>query len=94
MKKNIQVVNQLKALASKKACTPSQLAIAWVLKQGEDIIPIPGTKRVKYLEENLASLRVQLSDEEEAQIRKIVEDGDIGGLEPSPTSFVDTKEEA
>ena len=94
MKKNLKVVDQLKNIASKKGCTPSQLAIAWVLKQGDDIIPIPGTKRIKYLEENLASVKVELSDEEELEIRKIVQEGDIGGFETSPHTFVDTKEEA
>ena len=49
---NVKLVNQFKALADKKGCTISQLSLAWLLKQGDDIIPIPGTKKVKYLEEN------------------------------------------
>jgi aryl-alcohol dehydrogenase-like predicted oxidoreductase len=51
--KNIALVGEIQAIASEKGCTPSQLALAWVLAQGDDIVPIPGTKRRKYLEENL-----------------------------------------
>src|SRR5690606_7189347 len=50
--KNLEMVEKIKTLASEKGCTPAQLAIAWVLAQGRDIITIPGTKRIKYLEEN------------------------------------------
>ena len=51
-------------MAREKGCTPAQLALAWVLAQGEDIVPIPGTKRVRYLEENLGALAVRLGDDE------------------------------
>ncbi|KAH7201761.1 NADP-dependent oxidoreductase domain-containing protein [Fusarium oxysporum] len=54
--KNIQLVSQFKGLADKKGITTAQLAIAWLLKQGDDIIPIPGTKRIRYFEENWAAL--------------------------------------
>ncbi len=53
--KNVKLVSQFKELADKKGCTTSQLAIAWLMKQGDDIIPIPGTKKIKYLEENWGS---------------------------------------
>ncbi|KAJ4413890.1 hypothetical protein N0V82_008245 [Gnomoniopsis sp. IMI 355080] len=69
---NLRVVNQLKALAATKGCTAAQLAIAWLLKQGPHVLPIPGTKRIKYLEENVGALQVQLTDEEESQMRAIV----------------------
>jgi aryl-alcohol dehydrogenase-like predicted oxidoreductase len=69
---NVKIVKQLEAMAAKKGCTAAQLAIAWVLKQGPDFIPIPGTKRIKYLEENFGALKVELSDAEEAQMRTIV----------------------
>ncbi len=62
--KNLALVEKVKALAVSKGCTPSQLALAWVLAQGTDIVPIPGTKRIKYLEENVGALAVQLSAEE------------------------------
>ena len=51
----------MKELASEKGVTPAQLALAWVLAQGKDLVPIPGTKRLRYLEENMAALNVRLS---------------------------------
>ena len=62
--KNLDLVKKIEELAEAKGCKPSQLALAWVMAQGEDITPIPGTKRVKYLEENVAALDVTLSREE------------------------------
>ena len=60
-RKNLDLVRRVEEIAKEKACTPSQLALAWVLAQGEDIVPIPGTKRRKYLEENVGGLNVQLT---------------------------------
>ena len=95
--KNVKLVSQFKALADKKGCTTSQLAIAWLLKQGDDIIPIPGTKKLKYLEENWGSLDVHLTDEDEAEIRHFVEAAEIAGHYMPPQfesyTFTDTKEE-
>ena len=59
--RNLALVDQVKALAAEAGCTPGQLALAWVLARGEDIVPIPGTKRRKYLEENAGALAVKLS---------------------------------
>ncbi|PNY82702.1 aldo/keto reductase [Deinococcus koreensis] len=59
--KNLDLVAEVQAMAQDKGCTPSQLALAWVLAQGDDIVPIPGTKRVSYLEDNLGALDVSLS---------------------------------
>jgi aryl-alcohol dehydrogenase-like predicted oxidoreductase len=96
--KNIKLVGQFKALADKKGCTTSQLAIAWLLKQGDDVIPIPGTKKLKYLEENWGALDVHLTDEDEAEIRHFVETAEIAGHYMPPQfesyTFTDTKEEA
>jgi hypothetical protein len=94
---NVKVVSQFKALADKKGCTVSQLAIAWLLKQGDDIFPIPGTKKLKYLEENWGSLNVYLTDEEEAEIKAFVETAKLAGSS-QPVQFAaylfrDTKEE-
>lgn len=95
--KNVEVMRQFKSLADKKACTISQLALAWLLKQGDDIIPIPGTKKIKYLEENWGALDVDLTDEEEKEIRKFVETAQIAGGRLPPKYMkgilVDTKEE-
>jgi aryl-alcohol dehydrogenase-like predicted oxidoreductase len=65
---NMRIVAKLREIADEKGITPAQLALAWVLAQGDDIVPIPGTKRRKYLEENAAAADVELSDEELARI--------------------------
>lgn len=70
---NLKLVETLSAMAEKKGVTPGQLVLAWVLAQGEDFIPIPGTKRVKYLEENAKAVDVRLSSAEEREIRKEIE---------------------
>ena len=61
---NLHLAETVKAMAEEKGCTPAQLALAWVLAQGEDIVPIPGTRHIRYLEDNLGALDVQLSDED------------------------------
>ena len=65
---NQRVVSEVEKIAREKQCTPSQLALAWVLAQGDDLVPIPGTKRVKYLEENTAALEIRLSNEDLVRI--------------------------
>jgi aryl-alcohol dehydrogenase-like predicted oxidoreductase len=77
--RNLELVEKVKALAAGKGCTPSQLAIAWVLAQGEDIITIPGTKRIQYLEENIASENVHLSAEDLQSIEAIMPAGIAAG---------------
>jgi aryl-alcohol dehydrogenase-like predicted oxidoreductase len=62
--KNLQLVEQVKAIATEKGVTSSQLALAWLLAQGEDIVPIPGTKRRTYLEENVAATKINLTEQE------------------------------
>ncbi len=68
--KNLQIIEKVEKLASEKGCTPAQLALAWVLAQGSDVVPIPGTKKVQYLQENVQALSIKLSPEE---IRRIGE---------------------
>lgn len=70
-KKNLVLVEHIKELANQKGCKPSQLALAWLLAQGEDVIPIPGTKRIRYLEENIGAVDVQLTDSELQYINEI-----------------------
>ncbi|WP_422927839.1 aldo/keto reductase [Singulisphaera sp. PoT] len=77
--KNLELVKKIEDLAKTKGCTPSQLALAWVLAQGDDIIPIPGTKRAKYLDENLGALDVTLTPEELGQIDAILPFGATAG---------------
>lgn len=62
LRRNYQLVERVKEIAAAKGCTPAQLALAWVLAKGDDIVPIPGTKRRRYLEENLGALDVVLTD--------------------------------
>ena len=77
--KNLDLVALITRLAATKHCTPSQLALAWLLAQGDDIVPIPGTKRVKYLEENLAAVDVTLSADELRRIEEIAPKGVAAG---------------
>ena len=70
-KKNLNLVRQVETIARKKGCQPSQLALAWVLAQGKDIVPIPGTKRRKYLEENVGAVKVHLTSEDLRQIDEV-----------------------
>lgn len=74
---NADLVKQLSAFAQKKGCSVTQLALAWLLKQG--VFAIPGTRRVKYLEDNWAAASISLSDAEEAELRKFVESVQIAG---------------
>src|SRR5437867_6795876 len=78
--KNLDLVRHLEALAARRACKPSQLALAWVLAQGEDIVPIPGTKRRTYLEENAGALAVTLTREDLAAIDAVMPPGAAAGL--------------
>jgi aryl-alcohol dehydrogenase-like predicted oxidoreductase len=64
LEQNVQLVRVVEQLASTKGCTPGQLALAWILARGQDIVPIPGTKRRRYLEENLGALDVELTPED------------------------------
>lgn len=77
--RNLDVVAKVKELAGAKGATPAQLAIAWVLAQGEDVVPIPGTKRRKYLEANIAALGVQLSGDDLAAIEAVAPKGVAAG---------------
>jgi aryl-alcohol dehydrogenase-like predicted oxidoreductase len=78
--KNLALVAKVQELAQTLECTPSQLALAWVLAQGDDLVPIPGTKRVKYLEENVRALDVRLTPEHLAEIDAIFPAGAAAGL--------------
>ncbi len=70
-KKNLQLVDKVKELAKSKGVTPAQLALAWVLSQGEDIVPIPGTTKIKHIEENIKAADIKLTDDELQQIEDI-----------------------
>jgi aryl-alcohol dehydrogenase-like predicted oxidoreductase len=69
--RNLQLVKQVEMLAQEKGCTPAQLALAWVLAQGQDIVPIPGTKQRSRLDDNIGAVNVQLSQAELDSIERI-----------------------
>jgi aryl-alcohol dehydrogenase-like predicted oxidoreductase len=77
--KNIALVREVEAMAKEKGCTTAQLALAWVLAQGDDIVPIPGTKRRKYLDENIAALDVELSSDDLRRLDEILPPGAAAG---------------
>ncbi len=77
--KNLDLVSHIERLAAKKGCTPSQLALSWLLHQGDDLAPIPGTKRVKYLEENAGAVDVSLTSEDLRRIDEIAPKGVAAG---------------
>ena len=74
------MVERVEALAIRKKCAPAQLALGWLLAQGEDIVPIPGTKRRKYLEENVAALTVELTPAELKEISSASPPGAAAGM--------------
>ena len=77
--KNLKLVDHIEQMAKRKGCTSGQLTLSWLMAQGEDIIPIPGTKKIKYLEENLGALSIKLTPEENAEIRAAVEKAEVHG---------------
>src|SRR6202789_2062699 len=78
--KNLDLVREVEAMAREKKCKPSQSALAWVLAQGDDVVPIPGTKRRRYLEENAAAVDLKLTSEELRRLREVFPAGAVAGL--------------
>ncbi len=77
--KNLELLKRVEQFAAEKKCTPAQLALAWLLAQGKDIVPIPGTKRRKYLEENIEAVSLSLSPDEIARISEALPPGSASG---------------
>lgn len=92
--KNLHLVDQFITLAAEKGCTTGQLVLAFLMAQGEDIIPIPGTTKIQNFEENMASLKVTISGEEENRLRKAIEATKVHGCRYpesiAGTMFADT----
>lgn len=91
--KNLELVRVFEALATKKGCTPAQVVLAWILAQGPDFFPIPGTKNVGYLEQNLGAVAVEITAEDDAHVRETI--GAAGGASGNRSvamaeTFVDT----
>ncbi|MEZ0171928.1 aldo/keto reductase [Microvirga sp. TS319] len=78
-RRNLDLVSEIETMAREKGCTPAQLALAWVLAQGSDIVPIPGTKRRKYLEQNVGALDVTLTKDDLGRIDRIMPPGAAAG---------------
>ena len=78
--KNLELVKRIEAMAAEKGCTPAQLTLAWLLAQGEDIVPIQGTKRRKYLEENVAALDVVIAPKDRKRLDEIAPKGVAAGM--------------
>ena len=85
--RNLDLVERVSEVAAEKGCEPSQLALAWLLAQGDDIVPIPGTKRIKYLEENVGSLEVELTAADLARIDEAAPRGTAFGLRYSESEM-------
>ncbi|CAL9564394.1 Aldo-keto reductase YhdN [Streptomyces sp. enrichment culture] len=85
--RNLAIVARLEELAAGKGVTPGQLALAWLQHRGEDVVPIPGTRRVRYLEENLAALAVELSPEDLAAIEAVAPPGRFSGTRYDATGL-------
>lgn len=86
---NLALVAKVRELAAAKGVTAGQLALAWVLAQGDDVVPIPGTKRVKYLEENVAAVSVELTADDLAALERAVPRGAVAGARYSDMSSID-----
>jgi aryl-alcohol dehydrogenase-like predicted oxidoreductase len=86
---NLVLVEKIKQVADEKGCTPGQLALAWVLAQGDDIAPIPGTKRVRYLEENVGATDVKLSAEDLDALENAVPRDAVAGDRYGDMSSID-----
>lgn len=86
--RNLELVRQLEAVAARNGCSPSQVALSWLLAQGDDVVPIPGTKRVAYLEENVAAADIQLSPDDLDELERAFPPGAASGARYSDMSFV------
>jgi aryl-alcohol dehydrogenase-like predicted oxidoreductase len=86
--KNLELVAHVRAIAHRRGCTAAQVALAWLLAQGGDVVPIPGTKRVKYLEENLVSASIELTPDEIMALSTVFPPGAASGERYADMSFV------
>jgi len=87
--RNLDLVERVQEIAREKGATPAQLALAWVLSRGEDVIPIPGTKRRTYLEENAGAVDVEFTEDDLARIEEAVPKGATAGDRYTDMSSVD-----
>lgn len=90
LRANLRLVDEIRAIADRHGCTPGQLALAWVLAQGDDVVPIPGTKRVRYLEENVGGAAVSLTEDDLAALEQAVPRGAVVGERYGDMSSIDS----
>jgi aryl-alcohol dehydrogenase-like predicted oxidoreductase len=88
--KNLDLVAKIEELAREKKCTAAQLALAWVLAQGEDIVPIPGTTTVRHLEENVAAAEIELTDADLERLDEAAPHGAAAGARYEDMSSIDS----
>jgi len=88
--KLLKIVDGVAEIGKKHNATAGQVTLAWILAQGKDFLPIPGTKKIKYLRENLGATNIKLSDAEVAQVRKLAEDSDVVGVDRYPAQMMGT----
>jgi aryl-alcohol dehydrogenase-like predicted oxidoreductase len=88
--KNLELVERVRQIADEKGATPSQLALAWVLHQGKDIVPIPGTKRRKYLEENVRAVEIELTEDDLRRLDEAAPVGATAGARYPDMSAIDS----
>jgi len=84
---NMDLIEKLRSISEKKKCTPGQLSLAWLMKQGENVIPLFGTTKIKNLEDNLLTFKVELTPEEVKEIRELSEKAEIKGERYSPSEI-------
>jgi aryl-alcohol dehydrogenase-like predicted oxidoreductase len=87
--RNLALVDRVREIAEEKGVTPAQLALAWVLRQGDDIVPIPGTKRVRYLEENARAVEIELGEDDRTRIEEAFPKGATSGERDPDMSTID-----
>jgi aryl-alcohol dehydrogenase-like predicted oxidoreductase len=85
---NLEVVDRVRTIATEKGFTPGQLALAWVQAQGDDVVPIPGTKRRTYLEENVAALDVQLNPDDVAELEAVASTSAVSGERTADMAWI------
>jgi aryl-alcohol dehydrogenase-like predicted oxidoreductase len=88
--RNLDLVERVRAIAEEKGCTAGQLALAWILRRGDDVVPIPGTKQVRYLEENVAAADVELTDDDLARLEEVAPAGAAAGDRYADMSSIDS----
>ena len=84
---NLRLVRGLTEIANQLECTPAQLALAWLLQQGDDVVPIPGTRRIKYLDENAAAADIELSHEHLHRVDELFPPGAAAGDRYAPAGM-------